>query len=252
MNREERKQDVTEDDIENDENDQLLDHNTNGLEHREDRGPLTKEEIDEAYKVINDKYPLNFLSVFEVLSLHKIFSCWSKPKENKLASNKLRQEILNKALLTKQKKDLEQAESISRTESQDDNEAIIEAKIKNDKMLKNDPLNLLGLGIVAQFNLMKLLIFIFTVFSLLSIPIMILYSSGYDAMRGRPGAFAKTTLGNFGFTSSTCYSVTKELDTVILFCNTGVLTPEPGSFGIVPYDAANKNVCINGVGESAA
>lgn len=70
-----------------------------------------------------------------------------------------------------------------------------------EKMISSNPLNIFGVGILSQFNLIIHLIIIFTIFSLLSIPIMLVYS-GYDAMKGRPIAFASTTLGNLGFTSS--------------------------------------------------
>lgn len=38
----------------------------------------------------------------------------------------------------------------------------------------------------------------------------------------------------------------------MLFCNSGVLAPQIGSFGILPHDAQNKDVCINGIGETQA
>lgn len=70
------------------------------------------------------------------------------------------------------------------------------------KMMKSNPLNIFGVGIVAQFNLMEYLIVAFFVFTLLSIPIIMIYN-GYDAMRGtKKEMYTKSTLGNFGFSST--------------------------------------------------
>jgi hypothetical protein len=132
-------------------------------------------------------------------------------------------------------------------ESQYQKDAIESASLASQRMIDNNPLNLLGLGIVAQFNLMKYLIFAFALFTVFSIPIMVLYTD-YDALQGRPGVFADSTLGNLGFSSSACYSTTKVLDSMVLFCNSGEFTQAPASFGIVPFDANNKNVCVNGIG----
>jgi hypothetical protein len=54
---------------------ELLDRNSTVLEPdvSDENRPLNKEEIDYAYELINDKYPLNYLSIFEVLSLHRCF-----------------------------------------------------------------------------------------------------------------------------------------------------------------------------------
>lgn len=74
-------------------------------------------------------------------------------------------------------------------------------KPQQEKM-DNDPLNLLGIGIVAQFNLVRYLITVFALFTLLSIPMIYMYS-GYDAMRGtKKESYTASTLGNMGFSSS--------------------------------------------------
>jgi hypothetical protein len=74
-------------------------------------------------------------------------------------------------------------------------------KPQQEKM-QSDPLNLLGIGIVAQFNLVRYLIIVFGLFTLLSIPMIYMYS-GYDAMRGtKKESYTASTLGNMGFSSS--------------------------------------------------
>lgn len=170
---------------------------------RGEKGPLTKPEIDLAFKVINDKYPLNYLSVFEVFSLHKIFKGWVKHDPTKIASNKLREEMMERVLLAYADQTQEEDEmlELKRNESTKVRDAVSKAKEASDEMIRRDPLNLLGLGIVAQFALNKFLIFGFIIFTLLSIPIIYLYTR-YDAMRGRQGTFGYTTLANFGFSSS--------------------------------------------------
>ena len=117
-------------------------------------------------------------------------------------------------------------------------------------MISNNPLNIFGVGILSQFNLIIHLIVVFTIFSLFSIPIILIYSD-YDAMKGRPIAFASTTLGNLGFTSSNCFSVSKQIGTMVMFWNTGVFDPDIGSFGVMPSDSQDKNFWISGAGDSA-
>ena len=118
-----------------------------------------------------------------------------------------------------------------------------------ERMIKDNPLNIFGIGILSQFNLMIHLIIIFSIFSLMSIPIILIYSN-YDAMKGSTVAFASTTLGNLGFSSSSWFSVTKKFGAMELSCNTGVLNSEVGSFGIMPSDSSDKNYWVNGKGDS--
>ena len=96
---------------------------------------------------------------------------------------------------------------------------------------------------------MKHLIFIFTLFTLLSIPNLIIYS-GYDAMKGMSNTLSVLTLGNLGFTSSNCFSVTKEIGSMTIFWNTGVFSNTIGSYGIMPSDSSNNTYWINGLGSS--
>lgn len=38
---------------------------------------------------------------------------------------------------------------------------------------------------------------------------------------------------------------------MVMFCNTGVFSPDIGSFGVMPSDSHNMNYCISGAGDSA-
>lgn len=119
---------------------------------------------------------------------------------------------------------------------------IQKARKPQEEKMDHDPLNLLGIGIVAQFDLMRYLILAFTFFTICSIPMIYIYS-GYDAMKGtKKESYTASTLGNFGFSTSACYSVPKKMETMILFCNTGYMSSTIGSYGIMPFDAQDKNI----------
>ena len=204
---------------------------------------LTREEINKAYKIIENRYPLGFLPVFEVLNLKYLWYWWTKKKkrDNDFESDKIQSLVMSKAFET-----IDKSQAINSNENL---QKISKIKLFIKDMLKKDPISIYGIGILSQFSLMKHLIFIFTIFTLFSIPNLVIYSS-YDAMKGMSNTFSVLTLGNFGFTSSNCFSVTKEIGNMTIFWNTGVFSNTIGSYGIMPSDSANKNYWINGLGSS--
>ena len=126
---------------------------------------------------------------------------------------------------------------------------ISKIKLYVKEMLKKNQIYIYGIGILSQFSLMKHLILFFTIFSLLSIPNLIIYS-GYDSMKGMSNTLFVLTLGNLVFTSSNWFYITKEIGNMIIFWNTGVFSNTIGSYGIMPSDSINKNYWINGFGSS--
>ena len=186
-----------------------------GLSPDSDPLPLSKEEIDQAYGIIDNKYPLNFLSLFEVLSLNKICKPCSKQKTKKFTSNKMTEIVLKQALDKKKNPSEEDTTKLSKSNSVEDADSVEKSRDSIEQIIKHNPLNILGLGIVAQFSLMKFLIVIFTVFSVLCIPIIIMYSE-YSAMSDAPGIFAEATLGNLGYSTSRCFFTSRDTSSLTL------------------------------------
>ena len=117
----------------------------------------------------------------------------------------------------KAQRDLDQTQD---PDSETNKRKMKEIKEQIRKMIRENPFSIYGIGIMAQFNIMKHLIFIFAVLTLLLIPNIALYSH-HNAMKGLSNFLSLVTLGNFGFSSASCFSVTKEIGTMTLFCNTG-------------------------------
>jgi hypothetical protein len=71
---------------------------------------------------------------------------------------------------------------------------------KIDKDSKEDPFNFLGFGMVAYRDIMLILFFLFTFFTILTIPIMVMYKSGKGI--SLPQGYASFSLGNLGYSST--------------------------------------------------
>lgn len=179
--------------------------NFNGLEQmeREEKEKLEKQEIDKARELINRRYPLNNLGITDVFTIFRPLLFWRKANEAKKESERFKKgimsEAISKSLLRKPNLNLDKVN----TALMKSQKGIIEdSMIHQEEKINNDPLNLLGIGIVAQFNLMLYLILAFVIFSLLAIPMINIYS-GYSAMKGtKKEAYTDSTLGNLGFSSS--------------------------------------------------
>lgn len=175
------------------------------VEQLEEEGSdnLNQDEIEKAQKLIDERYPLNYLRIVEVFSFLKPLTMCCKKQQKKKQSFAFKKALLSDAVKAKlgDKNQLHELGKLYKDEHKK-TRRLSDVEHKEEKRMENNPLNLLGIGIVAQFNLMAYLIFAFVVFSLLSIPIIKIYS-GYDAMRGtKKEIYTATTLGNFGFSSS--------------------------------------------------
>lgn len=82
---------------------------------------------------------------------------------------------------------------------------------------------LLGFGINAFFDMMVLLIKLFTILTLLAIPAMFIYSSFNGLEKYRNYSKAKYSMGNMGYASSNCYSISYGSENIMLNCNGGNL-----------------------------
>ena len=95
-----------------------------------------------------------------------------------------------------------------------------------------DPINMLGFGIVSYFNLIKGLILTFFILTLLNIPTMYIYAthSGFGKLSTSQMGNA-VTLGNMGGSQTKCFSVGMQANSVVLSCGVGLIS-EIVDFGL--------------------
>ena len=104
----------------------------------------------------------------------------------------------------------------------------------------------LGFGIVAYVNILWMLIWTFTVYTLLLLPTMFSYSSGtaYDQVpEAVKSSYLDSYLGNLGYSSVQCASIPSQVGQLNLDCPYGKI----GKFldyGINP-SVETKNTCVN-------
>jgi hypothetical protein len=87
-----------------------------------------------------------------------------------------------------------------------------------------DPYLSLGFGMVAYFNMLKALIFMFSIFTILVLPVISIYGS-YDGLKsGNNYSKSKYSLGNLGFSEHICKHIFTEIDGKYRFaCRTGTI-----------------------------
>ena len=102
---------------------------------------------------------------------------------------------------------------------------------KKDKAIKNkmrkyaqkDPYMLFGFGINAFFDMTCLLIALFAILTVLSIPAIAIFASSNGLENYRNYGMSKFTMGNMGYASSNCYSISMSAGDLLLSCNGGNL-----------------------------
>lgn len=87
-----------------------------------------------------------------------------------------------------------------------------------------DPYLTLGFGMVAYFSMLKALILMFSIFTLLALPVINIYG-GYDGLEsGNNYSKTKYSLGNLGFSEHICKHIFTEIDGKYRFaCRTGTI-----------------------------
>ena len=84
--------------------------------------------------------------------------------------------------------------------------SLAKVNIKNTEAIKQDPLLQLGYGIVAYRNILWTMIVAFSVFTILSIPSLVIYGQGQAYKFGIAELQGKEhlSLGNLGYSSMQC------------------------------------------------
>ena len=129
---------------------------------------------------------------------------------------------------------------------------IVKKQVKKKKnpidggVVESNAIAQLGFGIVAYVNILWMLIWTFTVYTLLLLPTMFSYSDG-TAYNNVPEAvkssYLDSYLGNLGYSSVQCASIPSSVGQLNLDCPYGKI----GKFldyGINP-SVATKNTCVN-------
>lgn len=93
---------------------------------------------------------------------------------------------------------------------------------------------------VAYFSMLKALILMFSIFSLMVIPVLSIYTSYNGLESGINYSKTKYSLGNMGFSEHICKHVFVETPGKFKFdCRTGTIASVTHS-GILPYDEETK------------
>ena len=118
--------------------------------------------------------------------------------------------------------------------------------IKGGDVVETNAIAQLGFGIVAYVNILWMLIWTFTVYTLLLLPTMFSYSDGtaYSAVpEAVKSSYLDSYLGNLGYSSVQCASIPSKVGQLNIDCPYGKI----GKFldyGINPL-VKNKNICVN-------
>lgn len=110
-----------------------------------------------------------------------------------------------------------------------------------------NPLAKLGFGIVAYMNMLWMLIWTFTIYTLILLPTMFFYMDGtaYDSVPDAvKSSYLDTYLGNLGYSSVQCASIPTDVGRLNIDCPFGTI----GSYldwGI-NAKSKNKNICVTG------
>lgn len=121
-----------------------------------------------------------------------------------------------------------------------------------------DPIYYLGFGVVSYFDLIKTMIFVFTVLSLVNLPNLMIYQSYQNYENDLVDSFYKTTtIGNMGFSATKCVTTSMETNNIILSCKTGFIS-KINDFGINAKGEDRKlckrnqlGACAEGITEKA-
>jgi hypothetical protein len=87
----------------------------------------------------------------------------------------------------------------------EDNKKIYKENKSIQDKLNDDPFMDYGFGIVAFFQLMRTLIYVYIVISILACVMMWFYTFGDAIEKDRNGAVSQLSLGNYGFAMYKCF-----------------------------------------------
>lgn len=214
---------------------------------------MTQDDIDEAREIIKETHPLRDIPLKKVFPFLEIAKKFKKgggeesKKDDKTEPLLAEDEDLGLSanMKNKFKKNL-----VGKKQKE------IRKKMK--KYSAKNPYMLFGFGINAFFDMTCLLIWLFAILTLLSIPAIAIFASSNGLENYRNYGMSKFTMGNMGYASSNCFSISMGAGEVLLNCNGGNLeaiasfeqTQEDGSslykrgFGIISADAPNKTLCL--------
>ena len=117
---------------------------------------------------------------------------------------------------------------------------------KNDMKLEEDPYLRLGFGMNAYYDTLRYLMIMMFLIFLFCIPTMVIYSSYDGIVKDPKGPITQFSLGNMGGASTMCKQGPLDLPMPVK-CKTGFFQPDliNMTYGIMPSNADNKNLCIN-------
>jgi len=209
------------------EHDKIGGYDSDGI----DDTPLDEEEIVEAKFRITELHPLGELPLYRVFPMFSlcIKSCARKSSKKKVSQAQKRLEEVQR--LNKAGQEL----NVTNIE-----EPLLDRSDSDPFPMGEDPYLTLGFGMVAYFSMLRALIMMFSIFTLMMIPIIGIYGS-YDGLSsGNNYAKTKYSLGNMGFSEHICKHIFTEIDGKYRFaCRTGTIASLSYQ-GILPYNSDDK------------
>ena len=194
-----------------------------------DNTPLEQEEIDEAKQKIEEMHPLTNLP------LHRVFPMWALCTK-KCARKTNTKHVSPAENHSKEMERLNKAGRVSNGSGVSIQELLLGSNDADPFPEGEDPYLRLGFGMVAYFSMLKALILMFSLFTLLVLPVIFIYG-GYDGLKsGSNYSKSKYSLGNLGFSENICKHIFTEVDGKYRFaCRTGTIE-RLAYQGILPHN----------------
>ena len=192
---------------------------------------LSLDEIEEARVLIDLRHPLDELEVTAPLPFMKAckWCLCCKSRTNRGTNPEYLESLLKKG------------EGDNVAGGKKGMKSALDAAKKAEKQQK-DPYLILGYGMIAYFDMLRVLIYVFGLITLLSLPSLFIYNS-YDAMRNANNKiFSAYSLGNMGFSAGRCFTGPLGADRIMPSCASGTLS-DIVSAGFIPGDSPDVNYC---------
>ena len=104
----------------------------------------------------------------------------------------------------------------------DQNKKAEKAKMK--KYATKKPYLILGFGITAFFDLIRVFVYLFIVLTILAIPALIIFNAQRGVEGLRSFYYGRFSMGNLGYSSTYCFSSSVGQENMLLRCQGGSMT----------------------------
>ena len=200
--------------------------------------PLNDDQVEYAHELLEELHPLEKTDVRAAFPWLGAVTCY-KPKEEFGSSVVGSENDMESQLIGGQKKG----------EVMINGKAIKKKKPKKkknnlgDDVTRANPIAKLGFGIVAYVDLLWVLIWTFTLYTIMLLPTMMFFAEGtaYGDVKVKSD-YLDTYLGNLGYSSVQCAAIPTAVQTLALSCPYGTFG-EVLAYGVNP-ESDQRNTCV--------